>query len=89
MLLKVLGMWALVSFELALGLGVWLAVSVFVIWSSKLANWSLVLLLHWGFDYERVEKLGLLVVRLVVGASFQLELLFTKTILGLEIKKTV
>ena len=41
------------------------------------ANYLLVLLLHWGFDYRQVEKLGLLIARLVVGASSQLGLLFT------------
>jgi len=43
-----------------------------------LTNCLLVLLLQQGFDYEQVEKVGLLDVRLVtglvVGVSFQLEL---------------
>ena len=51
-----------------------------------LANCSLVLLLRWDFDHERVEEVGLLavllVIGLVVGASFQLELLSTGMILG-------
>ena len=76
-LLKVSGIWALVLLELVLELGIWLAVSVFVIWPSMSANYLLVLLLHWGFDYRQVEKLGLLIARLVVGASSQLGLLFT------------
>jgi len=57
-----------------------------------LANCSLVLLLQQSFDYEQVEEVGLLAVLLVVGlvgASFQLGLLFTGTILGPETGKTV
>jgi len=47
------------------------------------ANYSLVLLLYQGFDYEQVGKLDLLVARLVIGVSFQLGSLST------EIDKTV
>jgi len=61
-------MWALVLLELELELVVWLAVSVFVIQLSMLANCSLVLLLYQSFDHEQVEKLDLLVARLVVRA---------------------
>jgi len=82
-LLKVLEIWALVLLELELGLGVWLAVSVFAMWLSMSANYSLVLLLYQGFDYEQVGKLDLLVARLVIGVSFQLGSLST------EIDKTV
>ena len=57
------------------------------------ANCSLVLLLWWGFDHEQVEDVGLLAILLLVlglvGASFQLESLFTGTILGPETDKTV
>ena len=88
-----LGMQALVSLELVLGLGVWLALRVFVSWPSMSANCSLVLLLWWGFNYEQVKEVGLLEVRLVVGlvvgVSSQLRSLFTETILGLETGKTV
>jgi len=45
-------MWALVSLELGLGLGVWLAISVFVMQPSILANYLLVLSLWQGFDYK-------------------------------------
>ena len=44
-LLKVLGIQALVSLVLGLGLGVWLALSIFVSQPSMSANCSLVLLL--------------------------------------------
>ena len=44
-LLKVLGMWALVPLELVLGPGVWLAIRVFASQPSTLANCSLVSLL--------------------------------------------
>ena len=58
-----------------------------------LANCSLVLLLQQGFDYEQVEKVGLLaIIVLVIGlaeASSQLESLSTGMILGLEIGETV
>ena len=52
---------------------------------STLANCSLVLLLRQGFDCERVEDIGLLVILLLVlglaGASFQLGSLSAGTIL--------
>ena len=67
--LKVSEIWALVSLELELGLEVWLVVSMFAIWPSVLANCLLVkLLLYQSFDYKWVEKLGLLVMELVIGA---------------------
>ena len=53
------------------------------------ANYSLVLLFWQGFDYEWVEVVGLLNVRLVAGVSSQLELLSTKTILRSETGETV
>ena len=60
---------------------------------STSANCSLELLLRWGFDHERVEKVGLLAVKLVlglvVGASFQLGSLSTGTILGPGTGETV
>jgi len=60
---------------------------------STLANCLLVLLLRWGFDRERVEEVGLLAVKLVlglvVGASSQLESLSAETILGPETGETV
>ena len=62
---------------------------MFIIQLSISANCSLVLLLCQDFDHEQVKKLGLLVARLVVGASFQLESLSTGMILGLETGKTV
>ena len=65
MLLKVLEMWALVLLKLVLGLGVWLALSIFTSWPSMSANYLLVLLLQQGFDYEQIKKVGLLDVRLV------------------------
>jgi len=65
-LLKVLGMWALVSLKLVLRLGVWLTVSIFASQPSILANCSLVLSLQWNFDHEQVAELSLLEVRLVV-----------------------
>ena len=81
---------ALVLFELELGLEVWLAVSVFAIQLSISANCSLVSLLCQDFDHEQVEKLDLLVARLiVVGASFQLGSLSTEMILGPETGRTV
>jgi len=92
-LLKVLGMWALVSLELVLGLGVWLALRVLASQLSTLANCSLVLLLWQGLDREQVEKVGLLavklVIRLVVGAFSQLGSLSAGTILGPGTGKTV
>ena len=81
---------ALVLFELELGLEVWLAVSVFAIQLSISANCSLVSLLCQDFDHEQVEKLDLLVARLiVVGASSQLGSLSTEMILGPETGRTV
>ena len=60
---------------------------------STSASCSLVLLLRRGLDYERVEEVGLLAVKLVIGlvvrASSQLELLSTETILGPGTGKTV
>ena len=83
--LKVLGVWALVSFELVLKLEVWLALSIFISHPSTLANCLLVLSLWQGFDCKWIEEVGLLDVRLVIWlvaeASFQLELLFTGMIL--------
>jgi len=76
-----------------LGLEVWLVLSIFASWPSISANYLLVLLLQWSFDCEWVEEVGLLDIRLViglvVGASSQLRLLSTETILGSEIGKTV
>ena len=92
-LLKVSEMQTLVFLELALELGVWLAVSVFARQLSTSANCLLVLSLQQGFDHKWVEELDLLdirlVVRLVVGEFFQLGLLSTVTILGPETGKTV
>ena len=60
---------------------------------STSANCSLVFLLQRGFDYEQVEEVGLLAVKLVlglvVGASSQLGSLSTGTILGPGTGKTV
>ena len=62
---------------------------------STLASCSLVLvlLLQWGLDCERVEEVGLLaaklVLGLVVGASSQLGSLSTGTILGPGTGETV
>ena len=60
---------------------------------STLASFSLVFLLRWGFDRERVEEVGLLAVKLVlglvVGASSQLGSLSVGTILGPETGKTI
>ena len=62
-------------------------------WPSTLASCSLVLSLCWGLDYEQVEEVGLLAVKLViglvVGASSQLGSLSTGTILGPETGETV
>ena len=67
--LKISEIWALVPLELELELEVWLVVSMFTIWPSILANClSVKLLLYQSFDYEWVEKLGLLVMELVIGA---------------------
>ena len=60
---------------------------------STLANCSLVFLLRRCFDRERVEEVGLLAVKLVlglvVGASSQLGSLSTGTILGPGTGETV
>jgi len=61
---------------------------------STSANCSLVLSLQWGFDYERVEDVGLLailllVLGLVVGASSQFGSLSAGTILGPGTGETV
>jgi len=92
-LLKVLEIWALVLLELVLGLGVWLELRVLASWPSTLANCSLVLSLHRGLDRERVEEVGLLAIKLViglkVGASSQLGSLSTGTILGPGTGETV
>ena len=59
---------------------------------STLANCSLELSLQRGFDYEQVEDVGLLAVKLVlglVGASSQLGSLSTGTILGPGTGETV
>ena len=62
-------------------------------WPSTSASCSLVLLLRWSFDCERVEEVGLLavklVIELVVGASSQLGSLSAGTILGPGTGKTV
>jgi len=58
-----------------------------------LANCSLVLFLQQSFDHKRVEEVGLLAVRLVIGlvvrASSQLGSLFAEMILGPVIGETV
>ena len=91
--LKVSGIWALVPLELVLGLGVWLVLRVLASQPSTSASCSLVLSLWWSLDCERVEEVGLLatklVIGLVVGASSQLGSLSTGTILGLGTGKTV
>ena len=91
--LKVSGMQTLVPLELVLDPGVWLALRVLASQLSTSASCSLVLLLHWGLDHERVEEVGLLAVKLVlglvVGASFQLGSLSTGTILGPGTGETV
>ena len=60
---------------------------------SMSANCSLVLSLQEGFDYERVEDVGLLAILLLVlelvGASSQLGSLSTGTILGPGTGETV
>ena len=60
---------------------------------STLASCSLVLSLRWGFDHKRVEEIGLLAVKLViglvVGASSQLGSLSAGTILGPGTGKTI
>ena len=91
--LKVLVIQTLVPLELVLGLGVSLALRVLASQLSTLASCSLVLSLHQGLDCEQVEEVGLLavklVIRLVVGASSQLGLLSTGTILGPETGETI
>jgi len=91
--LKVLGMRALVLLELVLGVGVWLVLRVLASQPSTSANCSLVFLLWWGFDRERVKEVGLLAVKLVlglvVGASSQLGSLSARTILGPGTGETV
>ena len=92
-LLKVLGMRALVLLELVLGLGVWLALEVLASRPSTSVSCSLVLLLWQGLDHERVEEVGLLAVKLViglvVGASSQLGSLSAGMILGPGTGETV
>ena len=94
--LKVLEMQALIFCELVLGPEIWLELRVLVSWPMYLANYSLVLLLWWGLDYEQVEEVGnrpllviKLVIGLVVGASFQLESLSVGMILGPDTGKAV
>ena len=62
-------------------------------WPSISANCLLVFSLRRGFDCERVEEVGLLatklVIGLVVGASSQLGLLSAGTILGPGTDETV
>ena len=89
-LLKVSEMQALVLFELVLDPGVWLALRVLVSWPSTSANCLLVLSLRRSLDYEWVEKVCLLAIKLVVvGASSQLGLLSTEIILGPGIGENV
>jgi len=91
-LLKVSGMQALVSLELVLDLGIWLTLMVLTSQPSTSANCSLVLSLHQGLDRERVEEVGLLAVKLVIGlagASSQLGSLSAGTILGTRTGETV
>ena len=84
---------ALVLFELVLGPGVWLELRVLASRPSTSASCSLVLSLCQSLDHERVEEVGLLAVKLViglvVGASSQLGLLSAGTILGPETGETV
>ena len=86
-------MWALVPLELVLGPGVWLALRVLASQPSTSANCSLVLLLWWDFDHERVKDISLLdielVLGLVVGVFSQLGSLSTGMILGPGTDKTV
>ena len=62
-------------------------------WPSTSANCSLVFSFQRGFDRERVEEVGLLAVKLVlglvVGASSQLGSLSAGTILGPGTGETV
>ena len=91
--LKVSVIQTLVPLELVLGLGVSLALRVLASQLSTLASCLLVLSLHQGLDCGQVEEVGLLavklVIRLVVGASSQLGLLSTGTILGPETGETI
>ena len=84
---------ALVSLVLVLEPGVWLELSILASQPSILANFLLVFLLQQGLDHEQVEDIGLLAILLLViglaGASSQLGLLFTETILGPGTDKTV
>jgi len=86
-------MWALVPLVLVLGLRVWLELSMLASWPSISANFSLVFSLWQGLDHEWVEDVGLLAVLLLViglaGASSQLGLLSTGTILGPGTNETV
>ena len=92
-LLKMSGIRALVPLELVLGPEVWLVLRVLASQPSTLANCSLVFLLQQSFDRERVEEVGLLAVKLVlglvVGASSQLGSLSAEMILGPGMGKTV
>ena len=92
-LLKVLGMQALVPLELMLGPGVWLVLRVLASQPSTSADCLLVFLLQQGFDHEWVEEVGLLAIKLVlgsvVGAFSQLESLSAGTILRPGTGKTV
>ena len=76
-----------------MGLGVWLALSIFASQLSTSANCSLVLLLWWGFDCEWVKEVNLLNIKLVtglvVGVSSQLGSLSAEIILGPVTGKTV
>ena len=62
-------------------------------WPSTSVSCSLVLSLQQGFDYERVEEISLLAVKLViglvVGASSQLGSLSAETVLGPGTGKTI
>jgi len=60
-------MQALVPLALVLGLKVWLELRVLASQSSMSANYSLVLSLQCDFNYEQVEKVCLLAIRLVIG----------------------
>jgi len=57
------------------------------------ASYSLALSLRWGLNHERVEEVGLLAVKLVIGlvveASSQLGSLSAGTILGPKTGETV
>ena len=81
------GIQTLVPLVLVLGLEVWLELSVLASQPSTSVNCSLILSLWWGLDHEQVEDVGLLAVVVLLiglaGASSQLGLLSTETILGL------